>query len=443
MSSAVAAPDTDGAPARGFGGVVARLTGLNGLLVVVSLITGPVLARVLGPGGRGELSAILAVFVLAPLVLDFGLGDFLSRERARGTRSAAVIGTAMPLALGFSLLGVALALPIAELVGHDRAVVELYVRISLLASPLLVFGWMLIAVARGGERWSILYRWRLINAVGSVVLIVGLALLDLLTVQSAVLATMGTSLVALFTSLPVLRGLGWQLDRRLVRPALAFGARSWLTMLSTVANYRLDQLVLAAVVPSEDLGHYAVAVSLTATVLGFVGAVNTALLPRVAQEGVGAVPRIARVSVLILGGSLGGIAGSAPFLVPLVFGEAYQPTVVLVAILAPGALFLGLSWVLGAALQGHGRPQDMVRPQLLGLAITIGGLALMLGPFGVLGAALVSVMAYAAVLAGTLRASARAFGTSLSSLLLPRVADLRWLVCALRARRGARTSSAP
>lgn len=437
MSSVVAAPDADGAPAQGFGGVVARLAGLNGLLVVVAMITGPLLARVLGPEGRGELSAILTILVLAPLVLDFGLGDFVARERARGTSPGTVLGTAMPLALGLSLVGVMLAVPVADLVGQDRPVVELFVRISLLGTPLLVFGWMLIAFARGAQRWPILYRWRLINAVGGAVLIVGLALLGLLTVQSAVLATMLTSLVALAASLPVLQATGrWHLDRALVRPALAFGARSWLVMVSTAANYRLDQAVMAAVVPSEELGHYAVAVSLTAIAFGFVGAVNTALLPRVAQEGARAVPRIVRVSMLVLGGSLGMLAVSAPVMVPLVFGDDFQPAVVLVAILSLGALFLGLSSVLGGALQGHGRPQDAARPQVLGLVITVVGLAFLLGPLGAIGAAIVSVVAYAAVFAGTLRAGVREFEVSPRSLLVPRPEDVRWLFAAVRRRLG-------
>jgi len=395
----------------------------------------------LGPDGRGELSAIITVFVLAPLVLDFGLGDFVTRERARGTSAGNVVGTTLPIALGFSLVGVALAEPVAELIGQDRPVVEQFVRISLLATPVLVFGTMLLAVARGEQRWLILYRWRLINAVGGGGLIVGLALLGSLTVQTAVLATIVASFAALVPSLPVIRSTGrWHVDLALVRPALTFGARSWLIALSTAANYRLDQIVMAAVVSSDELGQYAVAVSLTAITFGLVGAINTALLPRVAQEGAHAVPRIVRVSVLALLVSLGGLAASAPVMVPLVFGDEFQPAVILVEVLSLGALFFGVSWVLGAALQGHGRPQDVARPQLLGFAITIIGLAIVLKPLGALGAALVTVVAYAAVLSGTLGASVRAFEASPRSLLVPRRQDVRWLVTIIRRQAKRRTS---
>lgn len=427
------APEADGAPPTKFGGVVARLAGANGLLVIVALVTGPLLARMLGPDGRGELSAVITVFVLAPLVLDFGLGDFVTRERARGASPGKVVGTAVPMALCFSLVGVALALPVAELIGQDRPVVEQFVRISLLGAPVLVFGVMLLAVARGEQCWSILYRWRLINAVGGGGLIVGLALLGLLTVQTAILATMASSLAALAPSLAVIQSTGrWDFDPALVISALVFGARSWIIALSTAANYRLDQIVMAAVVPSAELGQYAVAVSLTAITFGLVGAVNTALLPRVAQEGAHAVPRIVRVSVLILLVSVGGLAASAPVVVPLVFGDDFQPAVVLVEVLSLGALFFGISWVLGGALQGYGRPQDVVRPQVMGLAITIVGLAIVLKPLGALGAALVTVIAYATVLIGTLSASVRAFNASPRSLLVPRREDLRWFVTIIR-----------
>ncbi len=416
-----------------FGGVVARLTGVNGVLVLLALITGPVQARVLGPDGRGELAAIITVLVLAPVILDFGLADFVTRERARRGPSGRVLGTAIPLALAFSLIGVAVAWPLGELIGQGRDVVEGFVRLSLLMMPVFVFGWMVIGVARGAQRFEVIRRWQLIGAGGSGVGILGLAAVRELTVSSAVIATMAMNTTALAVSLPVLRGAGpWRLDRRIVRPALAFGARSWLAALSAVGNHRLDQAALAVVVSSAELGHYAVAASLTAIASGFVGAVMTAMLPRVAQEGGAAVPRIVRVSVLILAVSLALLTAVSPMAVPLLFGSEFDEAIPLVAILAVATLLMGVSAVIGSALQGVGRPQDFARPQILGLVITIAGLALMLGPLEAIGAAVVSCVAYAVVLAGTVRAATRAFATTSTMLLLPRRDDVRWLVTRLR-----------
>ena len=423
------------AQSNAFGGVVARLTGVNGGLVLLALVTGPVTARVLGPEGRGELAAILTVLVLTPLILDFGLADFVTRERARGAPAGQTLGTAIPLALGFSLLGVVLAWPLGELLGQGRDVVEHFVRLSLLLMPLFVFGWMVQGVARGAQRFEVIRRWQLIGAGGSGIVILGLAAIGELTVTSAVVATIVLSITALGVSLPVLRGTGrWRFDARVVRPALGFGARSWLFAVSAAANHRLDQAVMAAVVSSAELGYYAVAAGLTAIASGFVGAVTTALLPRVAQEGIHAVPRVVRVSVLVMTASLAVLTAIAPFAVPLLFGSDFDRAVPLVAILAVATVFMGVSAVIGSALQGHGRPQDSARPQIAGLLVTILGLALTLDPLGAVGAALVSCAAYAAVLVGTVRAALRAFGTTAAELLIPGRADVTWLLARARHR---------
>lgn len=433
VADAGLAPDPEMVARTPFAPVVARLTGLNGLLMLMALLTGPIQARLLGPEGRGEIAVIVTVLILAPAVFDLGLADFVARERARGTSLGTVLGTALPVALGFALVGVALAVPLSNLLGQDRELVERFVRITLLAAPLLVLGWLLLGAARGEQRWAIVYRQRALTVLASSGAIIGLAVLGMLTVESLAIAMLVLSIPGIAVTLPVLRRMDrWHFDRALVRPALAFGSRSWVTLISTQGSSRLDQVVMAAVVPSRELGLYAVAVGFTSVVSSFVNSVSLALMPRVAQQGAESVPRVVRVSTLALASGLALLALLAPLVVPLLFGASFEDAVPLVILLVVGSLFLGISLVLASALQGHGRPQDAMRPQLLGLAITIVGLALLLDPYGAVGAALVSVLASAAVLAGMLRAAVRAFGSSPRALLMPRRADLRWLIAAVR-----------
>ena len=103
---------------RGLGGRVAWLTGVNIMVAALGLITGPIQAHVLGPSGRGEVAAVVTTVAIATWVLDFGLTAFVARARARGTTAALVYGTVVPLSLAFSLIGVAAAFPVAELIGQ-------------------------------------------------------------------------------------------------------------------------------------------------------------------------------------------------------------------------------------------------------------------------------------------------------------------------------------
>ncbi|MEJ7784693.1 MAG: oligosaccharide flippase family protein [Solirubrobacteraceae bacterium] len=434
------AAEPDGSPRVPLVPIVARLTGLNALLLLLAFVTGPVQARVLGPEGRGEIAVILTVLTLAPIVLDVGLSDFVARERARGRDLGTVLGTTLPLAVGFALVGVILAVPVSDLLGQGRPLVERYVRITMFAMPLWVAGWMLIGAARGEQRWSILYRQRALTVIASAIAIVGLTLLGRLTVESLAIAMLVITLPGIAVALPVLRGVEtWRFDRKLVRPALAFGSRSWVTVISSQGNYRLDQLVMAAVVPSRELGLYAVAVGFTSVVSSFVSSVSLALMPRVAQEGGQSVPRIVRVSTLVLVCGLAATALLAPLVVPLLFGSEFKDAVPLVMVLVLGSFCIGISLILGSALQGYGRPQDAMWPQLIGLLITIVGLAIALDPLGALGAAVVSVVSYATVLTGTIRAAVREFEVSPRALLLPRVEDLQWLILIAPWRRSSRS----
>lgn len=408
--------------------VVARLTGLNGLLMLLALLTGPIQARALGVDGRGEIAVIVTLFTLAPLLLDFGLSEFVARERARGTSLGTVLGTALPLALGFSMVGVLAAGPVSELLAQDRPVVERFTRLAMLTLPLWITGWLLSGAARGDGRWAIVYRQRIITAGGTAAAIVGLAVLGRLTVESLAIATFMVAIPAVAVTAPVVRGAGpWRFDARLVRPGLSFGARSWALIVATQGNYRLDQLIMAAVVSSRQLGLYAVAVGFTSVLSSFVSAVTLALMPRVAREGAESVPRVTRLSAVVLASGLAAVAITSPLVVPLLFGQDFVDAVALVAVLTAGALALGLSVILGAALQGHGRPQDAMRPQLAGLIVTIVGLAIALEPLEALGAALVSVVAYTVVLAGTVRAATREFGCSARDLLIARPGEMRLL----------------
>jgi O-antigen/teichoic acid export membrane protein len=66
----------------------------------------------------------------------------------------------------------------------------------------------------------------------------------------------------------------------------------------------------------------------------------------------------------------------------------------LIWILAPGGVFLAVNAVLGDLLRGRNRPLTVAWAQGAGAVVTVAGLALLLPPFGVYGAAAASTTAY-------------------------------------------------
>src|SRR5436190_21179566 len=73
--------------------VTARLATANFSLLAISLLTGPLQARALGPTGRGELAAIAVPATLIPTITSVGLGSFAIFATAKGRDVGALLGT--------------------------------------------------------------------------------------------------------------------------------------------------------------------------------------------------------------------------------------------------------------------------------------------------------------------------------------------------------------
>lgn len=397
-------------------------------------MTSPILARTLGPSGRGELAAILVVLGLAPMIGDIGLYVFVTRERARAARPLGlVLGSTVPLAMAAALVGVAAAVPIANALGRGRKTVELFIEIGLVALPISVFVQTLVGVVVGAQRWRVVITSRLMGVGGTTLAIVVLSVAGRLTVTTAAIAYLGLGVVSTLPYLVGLRGSRpWRFERGVAREGLAFGFKSWLFSLAGQANGKLDQLLMAALVSSRQLGLYALAATLATASTSLVSAVNTALLPRVAGGDPALVTRACRVTFLIVGVYAVGLGLACPVLLPLVFGSAFSGSVPMLVVLLVGSLLLVPSQVLCAAAIAAGDPGTAARSQLVGLAVTVPGLVVALPVAGGVGAAVVSAMSYGASFAVLWGSARRRFDLSLRQILWVTVADVRWLHARVR-----------
>src|SRR3954453_22876627 len=93
---------------------VASLVGANMFIPATALITGPILARALGPEGRGVFAAVTTPLLLASVLGTFGLQDALTQFLARrgltpasGLRHAAMALLPCTLVTTAGLVGLA------------------------------------------------------------------------------------------------------------------------------------------------------------------------------------------------------------------------------------------------------------------------------------------------------------------------------------------------
>jgi O-antigen/teichoic acid export membrane protein len=409
-----------------FARVTASMTGVNAVILVTALVTGPLLARALGPSGRGDLAAILVPFSLAPLVLHFGLGVYGARQAARGRPLDAVLGTLCAAALGIGVLGALGGIPLAGVLADGRETVHSYLLVAFAMLPWGLVATVLVSVSSGLERWGVVIASRLIPPLTAVAALGFLYVAGALTVQSAAIVAFAGGFASTLPLLGLLRRRRLRFDFAVIRSGARFGTKAWVGGLANLSNARLDQLLMIPLVSPRQLGLYAVAVSLASFTGALTAGLGPPLFTRVAAGETELAARALRVTLGIVAVVSACAAAATPFLIELLFGSSFSDAIGMAWILLAAGLPLAGATVLSQALTAAGRPGVPAIGEILALVVTVGGLVVLLPPLAGIGAALVSLGAYSVNFLVQLVVAAGEFRVGARDLLIVRRADLEW-----------------
>jgi O-antigen/teichoic acid export membrane protein len=424
---------------RGLGAITGRLTASTVSVALVGIVTGPLMARALGPAGRGEYAAILVPFGFLPTIASAGLGSYATRAVARGQDPGEQLGSLLPVAMLIAFVIAAASPVIAGLFAGGRAVVYTMLMVGFVTFPVGMFTNMLVEVAIGLEQWGPVLMCRFIPPM---LQLIGIPLLfftgNLTVTTAAVMSFVG----GLLTLLPVL-GV-WRFARPLkfnaaeLRAGVAFGAKCWFGGLSSLANARLDQLLMTRLVSSAVLGVYAVAVNLATFVISpVVSAVTTAAAPRMARGAEDLTTGLCRLAIIGATAVCLCMGVLSPFVLHYVFGPSFEAALPMTLILLAGTIPNSVGGILNTSVSAHGQPGYAARGETLALVVTVGGLLVALPTLGGVGAAIVSVIAYTTQSGYMVRVAKRVHGGRYRDYLVPTRAEFAMLGSEL-ARRWAR-----
>lgn len=183
----------------------------------------------------------------------------------------------------------------------------------------------------------------------------------------------------------------------------SFGLRSWVGSMSFIVSLRVDYMILVGLVSLEDLGVYAVASALATLSSPVARAIGQSLQPfiRYASSDAERIARINRSMRWVALSSLGvlvPLALLAAWVVPWVFGEEFSASITPLLLLLPGAFAADVNKVVTTALSNFDRPENGSKAQVASAITTVIGLAVLLGPFGIIGAAITSSASYTVAL---------------------------------------------
>ncbi len=386
------------------------------LIAVASGLGSLVVARVLGPTGRGEYAAAMAWYGFSCIVGQMGLPAALCFYVAKDPeRARDYVATSRAMMLATGVLALTAGFLLAPALSHGNPEAADYYRIAFCISTLTYVG-ISYSYALQPRHLSLWNQVRTIQPVLTLLILFILWFLKVLTLN-AVLFTIGVTLVLQL-------GWGYWHCRRnalapghahlsLIRPLGRYGIAQIAALAPAAVNAQLDQLVLSQTVAAAVLGRYAIAVSLTSLPIPFVAAIGNVAFPRLAaqRDVTSATTRMQRNAIVASAGIAAALlvplAAAAYWLIPFLFGAGYRGAVPLLWILTPGAIFLACGQVAGDLLRGRNQPAVVAWAQGMASVFTVGLLIALLPVVGVYGAAIASTIAYGAALAAMLRALRR------------------------------------
>ena len=386
--------------------------------LVATLATGVLLARALGPAGRGEVAAILTAPQVVGWVFLLGSTQTISYFRAREpANAAALLGTwlalTLPLGAGAIVLGEAL-LP-AIMAAQTAASLDL-AQLFMLTAGLVLLTESVLGFLLGAEHFALFNALKVLAPALVGACYVAAWLGGTLTVAFAVwsFAAVNGALVAAAIAFLVRRH-GIAAPRLgLARRTLWYGLKAHSTNVSFVLNARLDLLILPAFVPAATVGLYSVSTNISWIVFALAGSVAAIVLPVAARQGgvlgPATVARSVRATLLVALALAVVLALVAAPLVHAVFGSGFAGSVAALRILLPGSVLYAAALVLVAGLYAANRPFTAACAQGSGLLVTVAGLLAFLRGGGIEAAAWVSTAAYATVFACALAAYGSATG---------------------------------
>ena len=372
---------------------------VNAAASLFTIVTGIIVAKALGPLGKGEFSG-LALLQNAVGSATGGVGAAATYELTKQKRQLSDIGPALLAVLAALSLVIPAAFGLWGLsFGFDPAIVVFAASVP----AALVVSW----------QQGILVGLNQVKSLNAQT--VGFAVALLIAVAAAILmhggiagamwawsiCTYGAAAAVVLRALAAPSGAPTLGFGEALKALWQYGTRASLFGILGFLNYRIDSLVLIAFLGASGFGIYSVAVAAGELLFRIPRAVATATTYRVGSgdfdQSAATTAKSSRTSTAVVSACAALLFAVAPWLIELLYGARFAPAAPALRILLPGIVLFAPAGLFSPffALQ-MGRPMFVVYINLVMIAIQTGTGVWLVPILGLNGAAIASTATYAA-----------------------------------------------
>ena len=403
--------------------------------LLVGIGTSVVLARALGPQGRGTYALAMLLPNMIVTFGNFGVGPATVYYVARGKISREIIlGNNILLSLILSAFGILAGVCVIIFFHQNlfKGVAVSLLILSLALVPLNFFLSFVKYILLGAQR---IKEFNYIGVIQTLFFFTAVVLALLFfrvgiagAIGAAALSTLAAGILAFHWAKMVSGGVKLRPYPPYIKKALIYGFQSHLSNILGFLNYRADVFLINWFLSPAAVGLYSVSVGLAEKIWLVSQSAGTVLFPKIAAENEEELrktftPFVARTVLWLT--ALGAIV---LFLISkqvilLLYSDAFLPAVSPLQGLVVGIIALAPSRVLANDIAGRGRPALNAYRGLITVFINITLNLLWIPRYGIVGSAWASTVAYTASFIGALLIYCHLSGNPWTVVLLPQPED--------------------
>jgi O-antigen/teichoic acid export membrane protein len=427
-------------------GVVSRLPrtlhtlGTSIILMPIGIASSILIARTIGPGGKGAFDLIIATSTLLLTALGLSLPAGVTYEVARGdanirslVRRLVLIAVAQAVICAAILTAVVVFgrsgyfLPAQSQKWWIVAVVS-YFFLEMLANHwrAILVGRQEITRSNHCELAARIIQFLLLFGLAGLLFFNGSHITVAVLFGVAFTTSVLLNVLLLRALRPAFKSPG---TRNLIGGALSFALPCYLGNLTQFLNYRLDLFILGALAGYASVGRYTLAVSLGQLIWLLSTSAASVLLPKVAaaEGSVDSIQNTNRLTRLVLSASVVSAVGLilvTSQAIPLLYGDAFRPSFPALVVILPGIAVFSTVNILAAYIAGIGQPRWNLGIAVVALIVTVSLDLYLIPRMDILGASLASTASYSVSALLTIILYVKKTGSPVRQILFPTADDM-------------------
>lgn len=414
----------------------ARVLSSNVFALAITFINGMVLARCLGPEGKGLLAALVVYPALFVGLAEMGIRQasvyFLGNKVYSEQEIVSVLSLLLVVS---SCFGIAVCGGVFISIHSSKFTLPM-ILLSLLTIPLQLVASYSSGVFLGKGQISRFSNVQWMSEAAKFAVTLVLVLLVGLKVFGALIAiVVGCCIVAFYAIWLVSRTavINLKFNISIIKSMLRVGIVYAISLFILQMNYKIDIALMERLSTTKEIGQYTLGVSIVELLWQLPSAIGVVVFSRSSnaensKDFSRNASKLMRVSLLaVVFGAVVCIL-SAKFIVPAVYGVAFLPSVDVIRLLAPGIVAFTIIKVLNMDMAGKGKPMAVMYAALPSLLLNIVLNYMWIPTHGAKGAALASTCSYSIAGVLYLFVYAKTSGLPLRELLLYRKSDFDFLL---------------